>query len=233
MTAFGSTGQDHDERVVQTMPVSATGEEPEWYDLSTNRAGQAARQKSVELRQEAPVKSILARLLGAPRTDRDYRVGADGEEKVGHRLSKLGPGWNVLHAVPVGNRGSDIDHVLVGPPGVFTLNTKNHTGKNVWVNDRSFKVSGRSTDYLRNSRYEAKRASEYLSTACGFAVDVHPLIVVLAASFTVKRQPPDVTVVARKRIAKWLLSRPPVLSAQRVEAIFEYARRDTTWVTTS
>jgi hypothetical protein len=61
------------------MPVSTTGEEPEWHDLSNNRAGKAARQKSVELRREAPVKSILARLLGAPRKDRGYRVGAMGK----------------------------------------------------------------------------------------------------------------------------------------------------------
>ncbi|MBG6212216.1 hypothetical protein RCH23_000129 [Cryobacterium sp. CAN_C3] len=44
-------------------------------------------------------------------------------------LSKLGPEWTVLHAVPVGSGSSDIDHVVIGPAGVFTINTKNHTGK--------------------------------------------------------------------------------------------------------
>lgn len=53
MTAYGSIGQVHDDRVVQTMPVSATSGEPGWSDLSKYRAGQAAREKSVELRQEA------------------------------------------------------------------------------------------------------------------------------------------------------------------------------------
>jgi hypothetical protein len=209
--------------------VNATGGDTEWHDLSTNRAGQAPRKKAVELKEEAPVKTILARILGAPRDERDWRVGADGEEEVAWRLRKLGPEWHVIHSVPVGDKGSDIDHVVIGPSGVFTINTKNHSGKNVWVNERSFKVSGQSTDYLRNSRYEARRATGYLTTACGFPVDVHPLIVVMAASFTVKAQPPDITVVARKRIAKWLLSRPPAIGADRVEAIYAYARRDTTW----
>jgi len=206
-----------------------TGGTPDWIDLSTNRPGQAARKKSVELRQEAPVKSILARILGAPLSERDYAVGADGEEEVGRRLSKLGPGWHVLHALPVGTKGSDIDHVVIGPPGVFTINTKNHPKGKVWVADRTVRLNGHPTDYLRNSLYEAKRASSYLSAACGLPVDVHSLIVVMAASLTIKAQPPDVTVVARKRIAKWLLSRPPVLSADQVEHVNEYARRSTTW----
>jgi hypothetical protein len=209
--------------------MSETGEGPEWHDLSSNLPGESVHKKAKELQREAPVKTILARLLGAPRVERDYRVGGDGEVEVGRRLSRLDQGWYVIHAIPFGTKGSDIDHVVIGRPGVFTLNTKNHSRGKVWVAEQSFMVNGQSTHYLRNSRCEARRAAEYLSTACGFDVDVHPVIVVLAASFTVKAQPPDVTVVARKRIAKWLSSRPPVLNADQVEGIYEYARRDSTW----
>ena len=158
-----------------------------------------------------------------PYRTRLSRVGADGEEEVGRRLRKLGPGWHVIHVVPVGTKECDIDHVVIGPPGVFTLNTKNHTGKRVWVHRRSFKVSGQSTQYLRNSRYEAQRSSKLLTVACGFAVGVHPLIVVIAAELTIKAQPPGVTVVGRKRITKWLSDRPPVLAADQVEGIYEIA----------
>ncbi|WP_371261683.1 nuclease-related domain-containing protein [Arthrobacter sp. ov118] len=31
--------------------------------------------------------------------------------------------------MPVGAGASDVDHVLIGPAGVFTLNTKNHAGQ--------------------------------------------------------------------------------------------------------
>jgi hypothetical protein len=51
----------------------------------------------------------------------------------------------------------------------------------------------------------------------------------MAAELTIKAQPPDVTVVGRKRITKWLSDRPPLLVADQVEAIYEIARRDTTW----
>jgi hypothetical protein len=55
--------------------------------------------------------------------------GALGEIAVGQILERLGPEWTILHAVPVGGGAFDIDHVLIGPAGVFTLNTKNHAGQ--------------------------------------------------------------------------------------------------------
>ena len=77
-------------------------------------------------RQAAPVKTLLARVLGVHTDERAWRIGADGEEAVAARLAKLGGHWRVLHAVPVGDRGSDIDHVVIGPAVVFTINSKHH-----------------------------------------------------------------------------------------------------------
>jgi hypothetical protein len=52
--------------------------------------------------------------------------GAEGERKVGAILEGLGPDWQVLHGVWLGH--GDIDHVLVGPGGTFTVETKSHGG---------------------------------------------------------------------------------------------------------
>ena len=168
-------------------------------------------------------------MLGVHRDERHWRVGADGEEEVAWRLRKLGKGWHVLHSVPVGDRGSDIDQVVIGPGGVFTLNTKNHTGQRVSVTASTVLVNGQNTHYVRNSRFEAERAARFLSAACNETVAVHPVIVVMAAQLTSKGQPPDVSVVARKTIPQWLSRRPVVMNPERVEETFEYARRDTTW----
>ncbi|MDP9431276.1 MAG: NERD domain-containing protein [Actinomycetota bacterium] len=51
--------------------------------------------------------------------ERAWRIGADGEKAVAARLAELGDRWRVLHAVPVGERGSDIDHVVIGPRLAF------------------------------------------------------------------------------------------------------------------
>ena len=175
------------------------------------------------------MRTFLARAFGVRTEERDWRVGADGEEGVASRLRRLGEGWHIIHAVPVGENGSDIDHVVIGPPGVFTLNTKNHSRAKVWVAEHSFMVNGQRTDYLRNSRFEAKRASQLLSAACGFEVAVDPVIVVLAAELTIKAQPTDVSVVGRRQINRWLSRRPQLLVPDRVTKIYEQARRDMTW----
>ncbi|WP_375231873.1 nuclease-related domain-containing protein [Curtobacterium sp. MCPF17_003] len=74
----------------------------------------------------------LGRLFGVhpiPSEHRAWYVGAVGELAVARALAKLPDGWVVLHSVPVGERGSDIDHVLLAPTGrVITVNTKHHEG---------------------------------------------------------------------------------------------------------
>jgi hypothetical protein len=184
---------------------------------------------ALERRRAAPVKTFLARVLQVHSNERAWRVGAEGEEEVARRLRRLREGWRVLHAVPVGEKDSDIDHVVIGPSGVFTLNTKNHIRGNVWVTDTVFMVNGQKREYFGASRYEAKRASALLSAACGFEVPVEPVIVVMAARLTVKSHPADVHVVGRKRVRKWLTQQRPTLTPERVEQIYRYARRDLTW----
>ena len=195
---YPSTGQ-----TAEMSDEAVGGDEPGWQDLSKNQAGQSARKRAVELRKEAPIKSVLARLLGSPREERDWAVGADGEVEVARRLRKLGGGWHVIHSVPVGGMGADIDHVVIGPTSVLTLNTKNHGKHRVTVTRGGVYVNGQPTEYLRNSRFEAKRTRELLSAVCG-NVEVQPVIVIMAADFKVKSEPTDVNVVGRKSIAGWL-----------------------------
>lgn len=207
---------------------------PPWTDLSTNRPGQAAREQAVAHRQAAPVRTLLARVRGVHNDERAWRIGADGEEAVAARLARLGPAWKVLHAVPVGTRGSDIDHVVIGPAGVLTINAKNHPHASVWVAGDTFMVNGLRQPYVRNSRHEAARAGRLLTAACGFPVTVTSLIAVMGAheGFTVREQPPggDVYVLTRKDVDRWLRNRDAtVLSPAQVQVVHDAARRSTTW----
>ena len=146
-----------------------------WLDLATNRAGAEAREQAQAARDAAPVKTVLARVLGVHTDERAWRIGADGEEKVAAQLAKVArkdSRWRFLNAIPVGDRGSDIDHLLIGPGGVFTVNAKHHPGAKIWVGGNTFMVNGHRQPYVRNSRYEATRAAKLLTAACGFPVHV-------------------------------------------------------------
>jgi Nuclease-related domain len=61
-----------------------------------------------------------------PLVDRHDR-GASGEEHVGGLLDGLAQeGWRVIHDASFGH--GNVDHILIGPAGVFTLETKSHPG---------------------------------------------------------------------------------------------------------
>jgi hypothetical protein len=61
-----------------------------------------------------------------PLVDRHDR-GATGEEHVGSLLDGLGgEGWHAIHDASLGN--GNVDHILIGPAGVFTVETKSNPG---------------------------------------------------------------------------------------------------------
>lgn len=203
-------------------------------DLGLNRAGSAARAKATEewdaYRERRPIASRIAKLLDLDTPDKSWARGAEGEVEVGRRLEKLtSEGWRVLHAVPVGKNAADIDHLLIGPAGVFCINTKNHSHANVWVSSKVIMVNGKKTDHLRNSRFEAKRVSTILTTATGWRIDAQPLLAIMARQFTVRSKPDDVFVVGRKELPRWFHRRPAIYSTEAVERIYEIARHGETW----
>lgn len=221
-------------RAAEAESTEAGADAPGWTDLSETRAGAAARERALAAREEQGwFKHGLARLVGARTHERAWRLGADGEEAVAEELGRLGAEWHVLHAVPVGDRDSDIDHVVIGPAGVFTVNAKHHPHSSVWVGGDTVMVNGQRVPYVRNSRHEAKRAARLLTDRVGFPVTVLGVIAVVGAhkGLTIKKQPEDgrVVVVQRRRISRWLRRLPTVLDDREIAQVVEVARRSTTW----
>lgn len=218
------------------LPLQDPPAEP---DLALNVPGQAARQIADEhlarMKDRSRVRAFLARALDSKTDERAWRVGANGEESVGARLESLkSQGWHVLHSIPVGERGSDIDHLVIGPGGVFTLNTKNHPGKSIWVSPKQIRVNGQPVPYLRNSRFEAKRASELLSARVGLPIHARAVLVLLtgtvSAKITIKSGgPEDVWVLEQRDLPMPFTKTRPILSPREVEDLFTAARRPSTW----
>ncbi|MFI7583534.1 nuclease-related domain-containing protein [Kocuria sp. M1N1S27] len=201
--------------------------------LADRRAGQAVIAETLRIQDGQPPRSWWQRLRGASplsAQSRPWFTGAEGEIAVGRILDRLGPEWTVLHAVPVGAGASDIDHVLIGPAGVFTLNTKNHSSTDVWVGERAILVGGHKQHYLTHARHEAARASKLLSDAAGEVVSVTPVLVLIQPKqLTIKQHPADVKVVTERALLRWLTRRRPVLDPERVARIVAAAVVPGTW----
>jgi hypothetical protein len=192
-------------------------------------------QKCLSVQDDGQQLGRMARFFGVTPLHPDARgwyQGALGEIEVARSLSRLGPEWTVLHAVPVGAGEADIDHVVIGPNGVFTLNTKNHAGKRIFVGGRTFMVNGVKQHFVRNSEFEATRASRLLSAAVHEPIEVTPVIVVVGAeSIAVGRTAPGVEVRSSGQIGRWLQKRKAVLSYDQVVRIAQAAGQRGTWHT--
>jgi hypothetical protein len=199
-------------------------------DLANNKPGQSVTSKSADIWLKSPVKSFVRDLLGVKSEDASWNKGAKGEKTVAKQLEKLGDGFYVLHSVTRSESGTDIDHVVIGPTGVFSLNTKDHIGKAVTVYEYMIYVGGVKTSYIKASESEGRIATRLLSAACGQNVFVQPVIVVMCDNFVVKGHPEHVRVVTRRGITEWLKTQPVILEQQQVEAIYAVARQSSTWL---
>jgi hypothetical protein len=200
-----------------------------WIDLANNRPGASVRSKALEARRSEPVWTLLSRVASVHTDERAWRTGVKGEELVARELARLDSRWHVLHSIPIGDC-ADIDHLVIGPAGVFSLNAKHHKYAAVFVDGDLVTVNGHQQPYVEKSRHEARRVSRVLSEAVGVEVATRGVVVVVnVGQFTISRQSKDVLVVDRRRIRRRLLSLPAVDDSAYRERLFQVARRSSTW----
>ncbi len=142
------------------------------------------------------------------------KTGTAGERIVGRSLDRHldRRRWLVLHDLALNEAGANIDHLVIGSPGVFTISTKNHEGHKVRIGDRWVYVAGQPKDYLKKARWEAGQARRYLQAPDGESPEVTPVLAILADKIIVKDKPEGVEVLKARHLVKWLESQPPRLS---------------------
>lgn len=169
-------------------------------------------------------RTALARAIGRSpisAKDRPWYLGAKGELAVGALLERLPRSWRVLHSMPIGH-AADIDHIVIGPPGVFVLNTKHHRGRRVWAAGTALFVEGRRHRYIEKAEREGARVVDALACAGVFGTEVTPMIVLVGVASLTIRDKPTVPVLRAERLVSCLTAQPARMDDEVVE---ELARR--------
>jgi hypothetical protein len=133
--------------------------------------------------------------------------GATGEEQVGGLLDGLaGDGWLVIHDASLG-RGN-VDHILIGAAGVFTVETKSHPGP-VKVG----RVHGATLSQAQAQRKAIERVT-------GERVEA---LIVFSRAWVDKplARRKGVRVTPARMLAGYLERRPATLSQEQVQAARE------------
>ena len=139
-------------------------------------------------------------------------------------LGRLPEGWQLVNDISIEDGETNIDHVLVGPPGVFAVNAKSVNG-HVWVGANGVRVNGHATDFVHSLVHEARRMSRLLTVALEHKVEVRPVLAILADGWSVQEAHDDVFIGPPRGVKDWLCRLPSVLSLRDVAEIAAAAAR--------
>jgi hypothetical protein len=149
----------------------------------------------------------------------DYRgaqlsAGAEAESSTAEQLRKLRRhGWHAVHNIHL---HGDIDHVAIGPGGVFAIETKSSTTDWQFV-----ERVGKPRQWAAQARRNASRAGYLIKQESGHAIEVRPLIVAWVPEQPDESRTVDGNVVCVRGLAleAYLRSLPQVLETEIVVAI--------------
>ena len=158
--------------------------------------------------------------------------GALGEIEVGRMLSALGPEWFVRHCVPIGAATEDVDHLVIGPGGVFAINAKHHADAKIWVVDDMLGINNSKPRHFQDGNRDGADVAKRLSAKAEFPVFVRPVVTLVdPKSVNDKRSPNNrpVAVLDARKLVEWLKAQPQQLSDTKLSVLKLPAEEPETW----
>ncbi len=157
------------------------------------------------------------------RLHRGYQQGFEGEKQVTKVLSSaLSDDYFLINDVQlVAGKGSNIDHIVLGPTGIFVLETKNHSGKIVCYEDS---WTGIGQNPFTQARVNASRVYKVIKASEIFEAKL-PWIqaVVVFANKKVeldrRKAPSNVEVLKIDELTNYITRETRRLSAHEIESM--------------
>lgn len=171
---------------------------------------------------------VLRRLLSID----NYQLGYMGERAVGEALDPLVPdGYRVFHDIPVstGDRKFNLDHVVVGPTGLFLIETKTRRKGRAREGYKDHVVTYDGTQLiwpwaedrhgLNQAQKEAEWLTEWIEKLLGLKITAKPILALPGWYVKAKARVP-VNVVNPKNLAIAIKGRGQVeLSPEQIDLI--------------
>jgi Nuclease-related domain len=152
-----------------------------------------------------------------------WRRGAAGERRTARLLGPLErQGWAVLHDLALPGSQANLDHLVIGPGGVFVVDSKHYRGR-LQLDPSGRLWDGRYplTPTLRTVEFEADQAARVLADP----QVVMPIVAVHGAQVPWGKTVVDgVPVVTARRLPSMLRALPAVLAPERVADLAARAR---------
>ncbi len=153
-----------------------------------------------------------------------WRLGAAGERHTARLLGGLDRhGWAILHDLAIPGSRANLDHLAIGPGGVFVIDSKQYSGR-LQLDSSGQLWHGRYplAPMLAAVRFEAGQAAQVLAAP---GLQVVPIVAVHGAPVPWgKLVVEGVPVVPARRLPSMLRALPTVLAPERVAGLADQAR---------
>lgn len=152
---------------------------------------------------------------------RAWGIGAEGERVTGRALEKLPDDFRVLHDLRIRGSRANVDHVVVGPTGVFVVESKRMRGKLRVRGDEVF-IGGRRRGMVEQVRREVA-AVETVLNAAGIGAPVKPILFIQEADppWFLGRPAGIPIVLSGRKLLKHITSGAQILTAAEVDRAAE------------
>lgn len=157
---------------------------------------------------------------------KNIRLGRDGEKIVGQSLEQLREsGYKVFHDLVDGDGMFNIDHIIVGPTGVFTVETKTRSKadgvRKVEYDGNSIKIDGIIPD--RNPLFQARAQARWLecfiSESTGIKISIKPVVIYPGWFVESRQSGTDVWVLNEKAFPAFIQNEEMSLNVEQVGLI--------------
>jgi len=158
---------------------------------------------------------------------RDFRLGLDGELATAEELNQLMHyGYFVFHDFPADH--FNIDHVAIGPAGVFAVETKTRSkgimkGKQgamvIFENSQLKFPNHQESESIQQAKDESKWLAQFLGKSVGKPVAVKPVLAL--PDWLVERRAKDasIMIINPKEAVQYITSNPRLLDEQTVQQV--------------
>ena len=155
------------------------------------------------------------------------KLGIEGEEITAKVLESLGNDYKVLHSIPLEFNKKDLDHIIVGPTGVFLVNSKNYRSKSLLIdNEYIIYNKKRYTDPI-----DIRRDSDLVEKL--FKIKVNPILCLINNN-NLKIKSSNITKVLHvNKILDYIEKKERIYSNEQVIKIYNEMSNIKKWGITS
>ncbi len=161
---------------------------------------------------------IEKKALHIKKRARDADRGALAEENVASELSNLPEGYHAFN--DVGFDGYNVDHVVVGPNGIFLIETKSHRGK-VSAQGDTLLLNGKPPEknFLNQAWRQTKELEGFLFRMTSREWKVKPVLCLSNAFVQVRKPVKGVVIVNLGYLVKAIIRQPGTMQDEDVEHV--------------